>query len=155
LEGVDDHTPHDSYDEVLLVVVEGFTEVELGLEATGVDDHTPHDSYDEVLLVVVEGFTEVELGLEATADEDHTPHVSDEGGLLVVASEDGVEYPQDEDGVESDSPFPPPQDEAFVAAGAVCQLPQLPEPPRFFTTPPRTQLAKASRTNELFTMVVS
>jgi hypothetical protein len=93
------------------VVVKGFTEVKLGLEITRVDDHILYNSYNKVLLVVVKGFTEVKLSLEVTADEDYIPHVSDKGGLLVVASEDGVEYPQDEDGVESDSPFPPPQDQ--------------------------------------------
>lgn len=62
------------------------------------------------------------------------------------------QLPQDAEGVESEAPFPPPQDEASVA-GVACQLPQLPEASRFSTTPPRTELANASRTNELFTMV--
>jgi hypothetical protein len=153
--GVDDYIPYNSYNKVLLVVVKGFTEIKLSLEVTRVDDYIPYNSYNKVLLVVVKGFTEVELDLEAIVDEDHIPHVSDEGGLLVVANKDGVEYPQDKDGVESNSPFLPFQDEAFITAGAVCQLLQLPEPPRFFTTPSRIQLAKTNKTNELFIMIIS
>lgn len=66
------------------------------------------------------------------------------------------QLPQDEEGVPSDAPLPLPQDDASAAAGVVCQLPQLPESPclsRFSATPARTELVKASRTNEPFTIL--
>jgi hypothetical protein len=94
------------------------------------------------------------------------PHEAD-GDEEVFATPAGVEgealdcpsqLPQDEDGVSSDAPLPLPQDEASAAAGVACQLPQLPESPCLSclsVTPARTELAKASRTNEPFTILAS
>jgi hypothetical protein len=187
--GEDDHTPHVSDDEELLVVPEGFTGVELGvvfvlLETTEDDDHTAHVSDDEELLLEMTGERGVEEPIEDVSQlpQDEVAEVV----LLIATGEDGVEdapqlpqevdgdkevfaitaevlefpsqLPQDEAGVASDAPFPLPQGEACAEAGAVCQLPQLPEAPclsRLSTTPAMTELTKASRTNELFTILAS
>jgi hypothetical protein len=89
-----------------------------------------------------------QLPQEAAGNEaSATPSVVD-GDSLEWPSQ----LPQGEEEAESDAPLPPPQEEAS-AAGVACQLPQLAEASHFSTTPPRTELANASRTNELFTMV--
>jgi hypothetical protein len=136
------------------------------------DDQTPHVS-DETGLALL-------LLPEATGDDDRTPNVPEAGLLIPVGTTEEAEYgvltdtgvygdeevssatgdvlefpsqlPQDEDRA------PLPHDSAGVLAEAACQLPQLPESPclsRLSTTPAKTELAKASRTNELFTILAS
>jgi hypothetical protein len=143
------------------------------------DGQTPHDSYEEALPVATDGFTSFELCPETAVDETREIGMAVGVVLPVVAGEDGVDAlpqpPHEADGAEAsatpaavdsedwewpsqlpqdapDPPFPPPHDESSPA-GFICQLPQPAEASRFSTTPPRTELANASRTNELFTMV--
>lgn len=135
------------------------------------DDQTPHVS-DEAGLILPVGFTGAELGVvseEGVVDVSQLPQDAEaEDGLLTDAGVYGDEevfsatgdvlelpsqLPQD-----SDIALPLPQDSAGVPAEAVCQPPQLPEPPclsRLSATPAKTELAKASRTNELFTMLAT
>jgi hypothetical protein len=150
------------------------TPQEVPLEATGDDDHTPHVPEAGLLLPV--GLTGVELGVvfeEGVTDVPQLPQDVEADGLLTdtgvygdeevfSATGDVLEFPsqlpQDEDRAASDVALPLPQDPPGVPAGAVCQSPQLPEPPclsRLSTTPAKTELAKASRTNELFTMLAT
>ena len=140
------------------------------------DDQTPHVS-DEVGLALFVGITGVELGVvieEGVMDVSQLPQdVEVEDGSLtdtgvygdeevISATGDVLEFPsqlpQDEDRAVSDTALPLPQDSAGVPAEAACQSPQLPEPPclsRLSTTPAKTELAKASRTNELFTILAT
>jgi hypothetical protein len=140
------------------------------------DDQTPHVS-DEAGLVLPVGITGVELGVvieEEVMDVSQLPQdVEAEDGLLtdtgvygdeevISATGDVLEFPsqlpQDEDRAVSEIALPLPQDSAGASAEAVCQLPQLPEPPclsRLSTTPATTEPAKASRTNELFPILVT
>ena len=130
--------------------------------------------------------TSTVLVLVVVDEDGQTPHVWDEAGLLlfpvgfpekgVTEADTGVygdeevssatgdvlefpsQLPQDEDRAVSDTALPLPQDSAGVSAEAVCQLPQLPEPPclsRLSTTPAKTEPAKASRTNELFPILAT
>jgi hypothetical protein len=113
------------------------------------------DGVEDVLLIATGEDGEwvlPQLPQEADGDEEILATPADVEG---VAFEFPSQLPQEED---SDVPFPLPRDEPSVAAAVVCQLPQLPESPclsRFSTTPAKTELAKASKTNELFTMVAS
>ena len=140
------------------------------------DDQTPHVS-DEAGPVLPVGITGVELGVvieEGVMDVSQLPQdVEVEDGSLtdtgvysdeevISATGDVLEFPsqlpQDEDRATSDVALPLPQDSAGVPAEAVCHSPQLPEPPclsRLSTTPAKTELAKASRTNELFTILAT
>ena len=140
------------------------------------DDQTPHVS-DEVGLALLVGITGVELGVvieEGVMDVSQLPQdVEVEDGSLtdtgvygdeevISATGDVLEFPsqlpQDEDRAVSDTALPLPQDSAGVSAEAVCQLPQLPEPPclsRLSTTPAKTEPAKASTTNELFPILAT
>lgn len=123
------------------------------------------------------------LVLVVVDEDDQTPHVLDEAGLLLFpvgftgegvrladtgvygdeevssATADVLEFPsqlpQDEDRAVSNVALPLPQDSAGVPA---CQSPQLPGPPclsRLSTIPAKTELAKARRTNELFTILAT
>jgi hypothetical protein len=140
------------------------------------DDQTPHVS-DEAGLVLPVGITGVELGVvieEGVMDVSQLPQdvevgdgpLTDTGVYgdeeVISATGDVLEFPsqlpQDEDRAVSDIALPLPQDSAGVSAEAVCQLPQLPEPPclsRLSTTPAKTEPAKASRTNELFPILAT
>ena len=140
------------------------------------DDQTPHVS-DEAGLVLPVGFTRAELGVvskEGVTDVSQLPQeVEAEDGVVAdtgvygdeevfSATGDVLEFPsqlpQDEDTAASDIALPLPQDSAGIPAEAVCQSPQPPGPPclsRLSTTPAKTELAKASRTNELFTILVT
>ena len=111
------------------------------------------------------------LVLVVVDEDDQTPHVSDEVGLLLfpvgfteTGATDVLEVAQDVeagDGEVSSAtadvlelPSQLSQDED----GAVCHSPQLPGPPclsRLSTTPAKTELAKARRTNELFTILAT
>lgn len=70
-----------------------------------------------------------------------------------AAGNEAFATPSVVDGDSLEWPSQLPQGEEASAAGVACQLPQLATASRFSSTPPRTELANASRTNELFTMV--
>lgn len=165
-----DQTPQ----EVLLATGVAETGVELLLSgATGVDDHTAHVSDDEELLAGVEGLTGVKLGvvstLLGTTGDDNVSQVPQDEVAGVVSGEDGVEdmssqLPQDELGKVLEFPSQLPQDEPAPGApssGAPLPLPWLPRLPeapclsRLSTTPAITELARTSRTNDLFTMLAT
>jgi hypothetical protein len=87
--GDDDQTAHVSDDNELLVVAEGFTGVELGLETTGDEDHTPH-VMDEAEGVLLDETGETGV-FELLGDVPQTPQEEVAGvGLLLAAGEDGV-----------------------------------------------------------------
>jgi hypothetical protein len=108
--------------------------------------------------------TNTVLVLVVVDEDDQTPHVSDEAGLLLFPvgfTETGATDVEAGDGEVSSAtadvlefPSQLAQDED----GAVCHSPQLPGPPclsRLSTTPAKTELAKARRTNELFTILAT
>jgi hypothetical protein len=101
-------------------------------------------------------------------EDDQTPHVSDEAELLlfpvgfaeegVVLTDTGV-YDDEEvfsataDVLEFPSQLAQDEDRSLP-----CQLSQLPGSPclsRLSTTPAKTEVAKARRTNELFTILAA
>jgi hypothetical protein len=103
--------------------------------------------------------------------DDQTPHVSDEVGLLAAETEKtglalvlleatGTEV---EDGLTATGVYD--VEEVSPATGDVLEFPsQLPQDedraplsqlPRLSTTPAKTELAKARRTNELFTILAT
>jgi hypothetical protein len=128
--------------------------------------------------VVVKTFVAVTITVLVLVDvdeDDQTPHVSDETGLaLLLPEEVGLLLPiadtkEAENGV-TDAGVDV-DEEVSSATGDVLefpsQLPQdedrapLPQPPespclpRLSTTPAKTELAKARRTNELFTILTA
>ena len=124
------------------------------------------------------------LVLVVVDEDDQTPHVSDEAGLLLfpvgfpekgvtdvsdVEVEDGLladtgVYGDEEvssataDVLELPSQLAQDEDRAVSNVSFPLQSPQLPGPPclsRLSTTPAKTELAKARRTNELFTILAT
>jgi hypothetical protein len=128
------------------------------------DGQTPHDSCEVALPVASEGFTGFELGPETAGwpvvtGEDVLHEADGAEAFATPAAVDGEDsewpsqLPQDAPDPPFPPPPPPPPHEGPSAAGLICQLPQPEEASRFSTTPPRTELANARRTKELFTMV--
>ena len=122
------------------------------------DDQTPHDS-DEAGLVLPVGFTGAELGIaceKGVMDVSQLPQdVEAEDGLLTDTGVYDDEEVFSATGDVLEFPSQLPQDEDRAVSNP---RPQPPGPPclsRSSTTLAKTELAKARRTNELFTILAT
>ena len=114
------------------------------------------------VLLVVAGEDGVEDGVQLLSATDGEEDSAGTTGEAEEVLDFPSQLPHAEDGVASEFGFPPPRDEAGVAAGVeagvACQFAQLSEGPCLSccsATPTMTELAKASRTKALLTMVAT